>query len=653
MPVKDYFNKVREILERILSEEEGNINKAAEIIANAIERNNLVHVLGTGHSMIIAEELFMRAGGLAPVNAILDDRISIRRGVGSGLNERKSGLAEKILEKYNIQEGDVFIVVSVSGINAVPVEAAITAKNLGCKVIALTSVKASKELRPRNPYGKRLFEVADVTIDTKVPLGDAVIELPQLNIKAIPISTITGAFAANSIVLRAIEILIERGVSPKIWVSSNVPDSDKRNMRYVEEFLGRLMHLGVEELLRELRKEEEEIKAEAIEAEVIALRGVIVTPYRMIKDGLVIIRGTKIAYVGDYEEEMIPNGALKLDFSGHYVIPGLIDIHIHGCEGENAFDASKESLKNLAIKLAKHGVTSFLPTAIALPEEHLIQIIKAVKEVIKSKVVGAKILGLNLEGPFVNPEKRGALIVGYMKKASIDMAKRILKEGEGLIKIMTIAPELPGALEVIRWLTMNDVIVSIGHTNANYDEAMQGFDAGASHVTHLFNAMRGYHHRDPGVIGAALVRDDVSVEVIGDGIHVDKATIEMTIRAKGYENVVIVSDATPLAGLPNGEYKFLGLPKIVIEKGKAMLADGTFAGSTLTLDKAIRVLYEMGFPINKIIQMMSANPARILRLSRKGILRVGYDADIVVLNQNFDVTLTIVEGDIVHSTVKL
>jgi len=648
-----YYKEVKGILEQIIMEEKKNIENAAKLLAEAIENNRMIHVLGTGHSMIIAEEMFLRAGGLVPINAILDRNISIMSGIASTLNERTPGLAPKLLKKYNVSKGDVLIVSSVSGINAVPVEAAYEGKKIGVKVIAITSVEASSKLQPRNPLNKRLYEIVDVVIDMKVPMGDALISLPEMKYKIAPVSTIAGAFIVNCIVIETVRVLLEKGIAPPVWVSSNVPGSDEINMKYVDKYLGRIAHLGVEALLKRMRKEEK--KEEVVEKKTpqkIVLYGTLVTPYTIIHDGAIVISDGKIVDLGQREFITVPSDANIYDFRDCYILPGFIDTHIHGCEGANTFDGSLESLKNVALKLVKHGVIGFLPTAVAMPMESLLRVTEAVGTAMTQDLPGARILGLNIEGPFVNPEKKGALIVGFMRKPDLEEMKELFNASKGSLRIVTIAPELEGALDVIKWLSLHGVIVSFGHTNARYEDAIKGFNAGGRLVTHLFNAMREYHHRDPGIIGAALTRDDVFVEIIADGIHVDPAAIKMVIKAKNYDKILIISDATPLAGFPDGEYTFPGFPKITIKNGKATLPDGTLAGSTLTLDKALKNLVNWGIPIEKAALMLSTNKARLLNLPTKGELKVGYDADMVILNKDFEVLMTIVEGTIAYKKLK-
>lgn len=641
--LETYFKIIKERIKRILDEEKDNLQQASEIITDAIINDKLIHVFGTGHSMLIAEELFLRAGGLVPVNAILDKSVSIHSGIASTLNERKHGLAKKLLRKYGVSKNDVLIIVSVSGINAAPVEAAIEGKKLGAKIIVITSVEASKALKPRNKYNKRLCEVADIVIDMKVPPGDAVIEINNFEQKIAPISTILGAFIANSLVILTCSNLLKQGIKPLVWLSGNLPDSDKINMKFINKYLGKIAHLGVESLIQSIKtvgKTQKEAKP--IKLESIVIYGDIITPFNKITDGAIHVRDGKIIDIGD-KEDIKPRDAKILDFSGYYIVPGFIDIHVHGCEGANAFDGSIESLKSMAINLARHGVTSFLPTGATLPEEQLIKIASSVAKLINSDYDGAEIIGLNLEGPFVNPEKKGAMIIGFMRKPTIKEVESLYKASDGNLRIMTIAPELDGSLQVIKWLSNHSIIPSLGHTNATYEEAIKAFDSGAMMTSHLFNAMRQMHHRDPGVIVASLEREEVFVELIADGIHIDPSVVELVIKLKGFDKVIIVSDATPLAGLPDGEYTFPGFPKITIKNMKAYLPDGTLAGSTLTLDNALKNLVKWGIPIDKTLRMLSTNPARLLGL-RKGVIKPGYDSDLAILNQNLEVEAVMIGG---------
>lgn len=238
-----FYDKIFETLNAIKNKEGGNIENAANIITESFLNDKVLHVLGTGHSMIITQELFYRAGSLVPVNAIMDPSLSSINAVKSTLTERLSGYAKVLLDYYGISKNDVLLVISLSGVNAVPVEAAVEAKERDAYVIALTSFEASSKLQPRNKYGKRLYEVANITIDNHAPFGDASVRLKNLPQAVAPLSTIANAFIVNLIVIKVAENYLAKGLQPPIWVSSNVPEGDKANEKYLEKYQNKIRHL--------------------------------------------------------------------------------------------------------------------------------------------------------------------------------------------------------------------------------------------------------------------------------------------------------------------------------------------------------------------------------------------------------------------------
>ncbi|MGQ4893309.1 MAG: N-acetylglucosamine-6-phosphate deacetylase [Candidatus Njordarchaeia archaeon] len=649
--IEEYKKKVEELVNRILIEERDNIEKAAELLSEAIAKGKVIHVFGTGHSMLIAEEMFLRAGGLAPINAWLDERFSVSKGYSSSAAEKTSGFAEDLIRKYGLEKEDIIIIISVSGVNAVPVEVAVESKNRGAFVIGVTSVNASSKLKPRNKYDKHLYEVADIVIDNKVPYGDACIEIEGIQSKVAPLSSIAGIFIANTLLLHTVKRLVDMGIKPPVWVSGNIPNSEKQNMALVMQYASKISHIGIEGLIQRIskKKEEKEIIKPIETPNEYVLIGHVITPYYELEEGFVHIKGHQIMDVGYPDEMKIPDKAEVLKLDDKIIAPGFIDIHIHGCEGANIFQGTEDSVIDMSRNLVKHGITAFLPTAGPVPYTLLQKTIESVRNATGKVLNGATVLGLNIEGPYVNPEKKGAMIVGYMRKPSLDEIKEIFDTSNGTLKLMTVAPELPGAIDIIKWLSLKGVITSLGHTNATYSEAIRGFNAGARNVTHLYNAMRSFHHRDPGIIGAALEREDVYVELIADLIHVKPSALRMAITNKGYDKVILVSDATPLAGFPDGEYTFPGFPKITIKDGKATLPDGTLAGSTLTLERSIYNLSKrLRIPLKYAIMMASTNPARLLGLSNKGEIKVGNDADLVILNKDLSVFMTITGGKIIY-----
>ena len=330
------------------------------------------------------------------------------------------------------------------------------------------------------------------------------------------------------------------------------------------------------------------------------------------------------------------------------VIPGLIDLHIHGAKGYSAASESAKELEELARYLAQGGTTAFQPTAGAAPVTALEKTIELVRDLSRGPVNGARSLGLHLEGPFLNPARKGAMPEECLLAPGLDLARRWLVMGEGTVGHMTVAPELPGALDLIAYLASRGVTVSLGHTDATYDQMVAGFGAGATVANHTFNAMRGLHHREPGAVGAALTSDDVFCEIIADGIHVHEAAIQILLRAKGPDRVCLISDAIPAAGLGQGKYTFLGREVTVDHRGRGLLSGGTLAGSTALLKDGLRkVVEDLGVPFEVALRMATVNPAKIAKVwDHKGSLAPGKDADVVVLDESYKVLFSMVEGQI-------
>ena len=386
-----------------------------------------------------------------------------------------------------------------------------------------------------------------------------------------------------------------------------------------------------------------------------------VAPEGVLDDAVVVVRDGTIVGVGQRRDPGgDPPAGAALDLGGLTVLPGLIDLHIHGAGGA---DAHAGEIADLAAFLPRCGVTAFLPTLAADAEERTLAALRAVAEVRSRQGAvdgggddqpgrGALVLGAHLEGPFLNPERAGAIPPEYMRPADPATADRLLGVAPGLVRLMTLAPEVAGALELIPRLVRENVVVSIGHTTADYELARRALDAGARHTTHLFNAMTGLHHRAPGLAGAMLTDERATVELIADGEHVHPVTLALAIRAKGPAGVALVSDAVGPAGLPSGEYDWLG--KRVRSDGRTVrLPDGTLAGSLGTLDVALRTMTGRlpggaGFGLAEAALMASTVPARILGLERKGRLVAGCDADLTALDGEGRVRLTMVGGRVVY-----
>ena len=375
------------------------------------------------------------------------------------------------------------------------------------------------------------------------------------------------------------------------------------------------------------------------------VNGKIVLPDRL-EENAVLLYDQKI--LGLVSEAEIPAEAERIVAQGHYVIPGLLDMHIHGYLGEDASDGSFDGLRTMAEGVAKNGVTSFLPTTMTVSFDELraafAQIRRGVEESVKGGWQGAQILGVNAEGPFINPGKKGAQAGENIRPG--DAA--FLQEYLDIIRVFTIAPEMPGNLDCIREMA-GKTLISMGHTAATYAQAEAAIDAGVGHVTHLFNAQTPLMHRDPGVVGAALTDDRVSAELIADTFHVSAHLYPLVTRMKG-DKLVLITDCTRAGGLADGEYTLGGQP-IFVKGIECRLADGTIAGSVLKLNNAVRNLMDYtDLPVWEAVNAASLNPARRIGVDdRKGSLETGKDADIAIVNENFDVLRTIVGGRSVYS----
>lgn len=339
-------------------------------------------------------------------------------------------------------------------------------------------------------------------------------------------------------------------------------------------------------------------------------------------------------------------GAEVIDAGGRYVSPGLIDMHIHGYLGEDASDGSEAGLLKMAEGIVKNGVTSWLPTTMTVSEQALRKAFALVRKLMDpgKNPRGARMLGVNAEGPFINPAKKGAQAGEHIKRA--DAA--FVREYADVIRVFTVAPEMPGNLECIREIARDQgPLISMGHTAANYQQALAGIEAGVRHVTHLFNAMTPLQHRDPGVVGAALTDDRVSCELIADCFHVSPALFALVARQKG-DKLVLITDCTRAGGLADGEYTLGGQP-IFVKGIECRLADGTIAGSVLKLNDAVRnVLRETGLPVHQVVAMASLNPARAIGVAdKKGSLEAGKDADILIADDDFRVEKTFIGGKLI------
>jgi len=370
--------------------------------------------------------------------------------------------------------------------------------------------------------------------------------------------------------------------------------------------------------------------------------GIIITPQEVLHNQTVIINDQAIERIG--ADSTSPDTTV-IDAQGCYVVPGFIDVHVHGADGHDTMDATTEAIHGMGAFYAKHGVTSYYPTTMTMPAPNIQAALENVENC-PQPTNGAQHLGVHVEGPYLNLKYKGAQPPEYFRPPSPAEYGQWLETG--VCKLMTVAPEIEGAMEMIRELEAQGVEFAIGHSAATYDEAVKGFDAGVRQVTHTFNGMVGLHHREPGALAAILTDDRVDSQLIADGIHVHPGMIRLLVRAKGAEHVMLITDSIEATGLSDGDYD-LGGQMVTVKAGIARIANGALAGSTLTMDQAVRNMVSFtDLPLQKIIGMASAVPARAMKLTNKGKLVAGCDADVVLLNRELDVMMTIVGGKVVY-----
>lgn len=334
----------------------------------------------------------------------------------------------------------------------------------------------------------------------------------------------------------------------------------------------------------------------------------------------------------------------RIDAKGRYLSPGFVDIHIHGCAGADTMDSAGDALDIMSRNLPRTGVTAFLPTTMTMQFNFVEETLERIRAAM-GNFNGAEILGCHMEGPFISKDYKGAQDNRHILNP--EFAK--IEKFADVIKIATIAPELPGSTEFIHQATARDIVVSIGHSAATYDEAMTAIKAGASHITHTFNALAGMNHRQPGVIGALADNDHVTCELIADNIHVHPAAQRLLLKLKGSEQIVLITDAMRAGLMPEGQYD-LGGQLVTVKGGEARLNNGSLAGSVLTLNRAAaNFLSTSGLSLPKVIELVSTNPAKRIGMeNRKGSITVGKDADMVLFDDDFTIFATFSFGRLVY-----
>lgn len=346
-----------------------------------------------------------------------------------------------------------------------------------------------------------------------------------------------------------------------------------------------------------------------------------------------------------------PYGSLNvdIDYGKMRILPGFIDIHIHGGFGYDSNIPDPDGLKMLQSRLVEEGVTSFLPTTVTQSEEVLTKALENIADVYDNPAKGANILGVHFEGPYLNMEFKGAQPGEHIVKPTVEQFKHFQKAANGLIKVITMATEMDEDFQLTHYLNETGVVVSLGHTGATYEEAMLGFANGVKSITHVYNGMSRYHHRDVNVQGASLRVRDVFGEIIVDGNHAHFVAVNNYMTAKGKDRVILITDSLLAKGSPVGsEFIFGGHPIKVLESGAAWLMDGdSLAGSTLRMNRGVEnIIEKVELDWEYAVNASSLNPARLLRVDdHKGYLKAGYDADITVLNDDYDVVATFVAGE--------
>ena len=380
----------------------------------------------------------------------------------------------------------------------------------------------------------------------------------------------------------------------------------------------------------------------------------ILTPQDELRDCVIIVEAGRITGIGHRDEVHIPPGAKDYVASGMTVVPGFVDVHIHGAGGHDVMEGTTLALDRIAATVARHGTTSLVATTVTASIEDTCHSLEGIAHYIRNQAqlneiqddarLAAEFVGIHLEGPFISHARRGVHPPDAIAQPSTATLQKFLEAADGLVKIVTIAPEVPGACKLIEYAVAAKIVAAIGHTDADYEQGREAIQAGARHAVHMFNAMRPFSHRDPGVVGAILTDPEVTAEIIADGVHVAGPAIQVLLGCKGFDAVVLVSDGIAATGMHDGRYR-LGNFEVTVKDGVARNSEGKLAGSTLTLDRALRYLVAIGVPLQEAVRMATVLPARRLGLAgKKGIIAVGADADLVALTPDLRVAGVMTRG---------
>lgn len=370
----------------------------------------------------------------------------------------------------------------------------------------------------------------------------------------------------------------------------------------------------------------------------------IVTPFELLYDHSLIIKEDKIEDIVADKDLNLKDFKKVIDGQGLYLAPGFVDIHNHGNSGFDVMDSSEEALDKIGAYHISNGVTSYLGTVITSSYD---SISNAIKNIVtyKNKDDKARIIGIHLEGPFFNILKKGAQPEEYIASPNIEKIKKILDLSKGNLKMLSLAPELPGSMELIEFLKQEDVVVAMAHSNGEYKDIKKAIGKGVTLATHLYNGMRNFTHREPGIIGASLTDERVYCELIYDRFHLHDVAVKIALKMKGYDKIVLVSDAMRAAGLEDGEYD-LGGQKVFVKDKLPRLKSGSIAGSTLDLQRAVyNMIHYLQVPIKEAVKMASLNPAKAINVDKDlGSIEIGKNADLILFDENIDIKQVFIGG---------
>jgi len=372
------------------------------------------------------------------------------------------------------------------------------------------------------------------------------------------------------------------------------------------------------------------------------------TPTGELRDAGILLRDGAIEAVAPRSSLALPAGAQEIVATDKIAAPGFIDVHIHGAGGHDVMEGTEEALHAIASLIGSHGTTSFVATTVTADPNAICKSSEGIARYIGLQHVksqpGAEVLGIHFEGPFISPLRRGVHPPEWIKLPSAELLEKFVTAAQGNALILTIAPELLGAMPCIDAAHKSGMVVGIGHTDATYEQARAALARGAHHAIHTYNAMRPFSHRDAGVIGAVLTSPEITAELIADGVHVDETAMRLLLQAKGPSRVILITDGTSATGMPDGKYTLGGF-EVTVSGGVCRSAEGRLAGSTLTLDRALRNIVNLGASVGDALRMMTLNPATLLGIEhKKGTLRPNADADVVLLNEALEVTQVFTRG---------